>query len=87
MEIGMIGLGRMVVHHLEPIFSALMPGGDAAPRTRGRSGGLTAGAPLNDPQLAAYGARVSHSGEGRWTIEAAVDEVVPTHVLSAAGRT
>jgi 6-phosphogluconate dehydrogenase len=45
---------------------------------------LTAGALLKDPQLAAYGGRVSDSGEGRWTIEAAIDEAVPTHVLSAA---
>ncbi|MEO8855407.1 MAG: phosphogluconate dehydrogenase (NAD(+)-dependent, decarboxylating) [Burkholderiaceae bacterium] len=45
---------------------------------------LTAGALLQDPQLAAYGGRVSDSGEGRWTIEAAIDEAVPTHVLSAA---
>jgi 6-phosphogluconate dehydrogenase len=45
---------------------------------------LTAGALRQDPQLAAYGGRVSDSGEGRWTIEAAVDEGVPVHVLSAA---
>ena len=45
---------------------------------------LTAGALLHDPQLAAYGGRVSDSGEGRWTIQAAVEEGVPTHVLSAA---
>jgi 6-phosphogluconate dehydrogenase len=45
---------------------------------------LTAGALLQDPELKAYGGRVSDSGEGRWTIEAAIDEGVPTHVLSAA---
>ncbi len=45
---------------------------------------LTAGALLQDPELAAYGGRVSDSGEGRWTIEAAIDEGVPAHVLSAA---
>ena len=45
---------------------------------------LTANALLKDPQLAAYGGRVSDSGEGRWTIEAAIDEGVPTNVLSAA---
>ncbi|MEO8924094.1 MAG: phosphogluconate dehydrogenase (NAD(+)-dependent, decarboxylating) [Caldimonas sp.] len=45
---------------------------------------LTANALTQDPQLAAYGGRVSDSGEGRWTIEAAIDEAVPTHVLSAA---
>ena len=45
---------------------------------------LTAGALLKDPALSAYGGRVSDSGEGRWTIQAAIDEGVPTHVLSAA---
>ena len=45
---------------------------------------LTAGALLHDPQLGAYGGRVSDSGEGRWTLQAAIDEAVPTHVLSAA---
>ena len=45
---------------------------------------LTANALLKDPALAAYGGRVSDSGEGRWTIEAAIDEAVPAHVLSAA---
>jgi 6-phosphogluconate dehydrogenase len=45
---------------------------------------LTAAALQHDPQLAAYSGRVSDSGEGRWTIEAAIDEGVPTHVLSAA---
>ena len=45
---------------------------------------LTANALQQDAQLAAYGGRVSDSGEGRWTIEAAIDEAVPTHVLSAA---
>jgi 6-phosphogluconate dehydrogenase len=45
---------------------------------------LTANALLADPRLAAYSGRVSDSGEGRWTIQAAIDEGVPTHVLSAA---
>jgi len=45
---------------------------------------LTAGALRQDPELAAYSGRVSDSGEGRWTIEAAIDEGVPVHVLSAA---
>ena len=43
---------------------------------------LTAAALLKDPELAGYGGRVSDSGEGRWTIQAAIDEGVP--VLSAA---
>ena len=45
---------------------------------------LSAQALLKDPDLAAYGGRVSDSGEGRWTIQAAIDEAVPAHVLSAA---
>lgn len=45
---------------------------------------LTASALLGDPKLAAFAGRVSDSGEGRWTIKAAIDEGVPAHVLSAA---
>ena len=45
---------------------------------------LTAAAMLEDPELADFGGRVSDSGEGRWTVLAAVDEGVPVHVLSAA---
>jgi 6-phosphogluconate dehydrogenase len=45
---------------------------------------LTAAALLRDPELDGLGGRVSDSGEGRWTIQAAVDEGVPVHVLSAA---
>ena len=45
---------------------------------------LTASALLEDPELAQYGGRVSDSGEGRWTIQAAVDEGVPAPVFSAA---
>ena len=45
---------------------------------------LTAGALLKDPTLEAFDGRVSDSGEGRWTIQAAIDEAVPTPVLSAA---
>ena len=45
---------------------------------------LSAQALQKDPELAAYGGRVSDSGEGRWTIQAAIDEAVPAHVLGAA---
>jgi 6-phosphogluconate dehydrogenase len=45
---------------------------------------LTARALLKDPEVGAYGGRVSDSGEGRWMVAAAIDEGVPTHVLSAA---
>jgi 6-phosphogluconate dehydrogenase len=45
---------------------------------------LTSKALQADPDLEAFGGRVSDSGEGRWTIKAAIDEGVPAHVLSAA---
>ncbi len=45
---------------------------------------LTASALLKDPELGGFSGRVSDSGEGRWTVLAAVDEGVPVHVLSAA---
>jgi len=45
---------------------------------------LTASALIQDPALAKFAGRVSDSGEGRWTIKAAIDEAVPAHVLTAA---
>lgn len=45
---------------------------------------LTAAALLKDPGLSRFGGRVSDSGEGRWTISAAIDEGVPAHVLTSA---
>jgi 6-phosphogluconate dehydrogenase len=45
---------------------------------------LTAAALLADPALEKFAGRVSDSGEGRWTIKAAIDEGVPTPVLSTA---
>jgi len=45
---------------------------------------LTANALYGDPALANFAGRVSDSGEGRWTIKAAIDEAVPAPVLSAA---
>ena len=45
---------------------------------------LTASALAKDPALAGFAGRVSDSGEGRWTIKAAIDEAVPAHVLTAA---
>jgi 6-phosphogluconate dehydrogenase len=45
---------------------------------------LTASALLEDPTLSQFAGRVSDSGEGRWTIKAAIDEAVPAHVLTAA---
>jgi 6-phosphogluconate dehydrogenase len=45
---------------------------------------LTAAALVEDPALSKFAGRVSDSGEGRWTINAAIDEGVPVPVLSAA---
>ena len=45
---------------------------------------LTASALAKDPALANFAGRVSDSGEGRWTIKAAIDEAVPAPVLSTA---
>ena len=45
---------------------------------------LTAEALAADPVLGKFGGRVSDSGEGRWTVQAAVEVGVPAHVLSAA---
>ena len=45
---------------------------------------LTASALVRDPALSKFAGRVSDSGEGRWTIKAAIDEAVPTPVLTAS---
>ena len=45
---------------------------------------LTASALRSDPSLGKFSGRVSDSGEGRWTLQAAIDEGVPAPVLSAA---
>jgi 6-phosphogluconate dehydrogenase len=45
---------------------------------------LAAVALLESPELATFAGRVSDSGEGRWTVAAAIDEAVPAPVLSAA---
>jgi len=45
---------------------------------------LTANALAQDPELAKFAGRVSDSGEGRWTIKAAIDEAVPAPVLTCA---
>src|SRR5207245_870667 len=45
---------------------------------------LTAAALVQDSSLSKFAGKVSDSGEGRWTIKAAIDEAVPVPVLSAA---
>jgi 6-phosphogluconate dehydrogenase (decarboxylating) len=72
----MIGGEVAVVKHLDPIFATLAPGIGDIPRT--------AAALLKDPALSKFAGRVSDSGEGRWTIKAAIDEGVPVPVLTTA---
>ncbi len=45
---------------------------------------VTANALMQDPNLSKFAGRVSDSGEGRWTIKAAIDEAVPAPVLTCA---
>jgi 6-phosphogluconate dehydrogenase len=45
---------------------------------------ITAGALAQDPRLMSFAGRVADSGEGRWTLQAAIEEGVPAYVLSAA---
>ncbi|HZS42401.1 MAG TPA: 6-phosphogluconate dehydrogenase (decarboxylating), partial [Polyangia bacterium] len=45
---------------------------------------LTAAAFVENPELSAFAGRVSDSGEGRWTLAAAIDEGVPAPILAAA---
>ena len=45
---------------------------------------LTAAALAEDPQLAGYSGHVADFGEGRWTVQAAIEEAVPAEVLTAA---
>jgi 6-phosphogluconate dehydrogenase len=45
---------------------------------------LTAAALIENPELEGFSGRVSDSGEGRWTVMAAIEEGVPAHVLTAA---
>jgi 6-phosphogluconate dehydrogenase len=45
---------------------------------------LSAAALIKNPELEGFQGRVADSGEGRWTIKAAIDEAVPAPVLSSA---
>ena len=94
MQLGMIGLGRMGANMVR----RLLKGGhdydlnlrDIAEVWRRGSViaswllDLTATALVEDPALAKFAGRVSDSGEGRWTIKAAIDEAVPVPVLTTA---
>jgi 6-phosphogluconate dehydrogenase len=45
---------------------------------------LTAKALVEDPQLSKFTGNVADSGEGRWTVQAAIEEAVPAHVITAS---
>ena len=91
MQIAMVDVGRMSANMVRRL---LVQGhecvvcGRQAPTVASFVGSwlldLSAQALQKAPELAAYGVHVSDSGEGRWTIQAAIDEAVPAHVLSAA---
>jgi 6-phosphogluconate dehydrogenase (decarboxylating) len=78
MQLGMIGLGRMGANMVR----RLLNGGhqcvvfDRSPQS--------VAALVKDAHLSGFAGRVSDSGEGRWTIKAAIDEAVPVRVLSTA---
>ena len=55
-----------------------------APAGRGPTSEPHSDALVKDPALAGFAGRVSDSGEGRWTIKAAIDEGVPVPVLTTA---
>jgi 6-phosphogluconate dehydrogenase len=71
MQVGMIGLGRMGANMVR----RLMWGDHEC---------VAAAALARDPTLERFTGRASDSGEGRWTLDAAMDEAVPAHVLAAA---
>lgn len=78
MQLGMVGLGRMGAN----MTRRLMRGGhklvvsDLSPDA--------AMALVENPNLSEYSGYVQDSGEGRWTIQAAIEEAVPAEVLTAA---
>ena len=86
MELGMIGLGRMganMAHRLTQAGHTVI-GYTRQPQKAEvlvQEGAVDL---LKDPDLANFEGRVSDSGEGRWTLMAAIEEGVPVPVLSTA---
>src|SRR5207302_59629 len=80
----MIGGEDAVVERLQPIFLTIAPGTGTAEPPPGRQPGGTADAFAKSPDLSDFSGRVSDSGEGRWTVLAAVDEGVPASVIAAS---
>ena len=100
MQLGMIGLGRMGADMVRRLMRGGIDDMRRAAELEARgvhyvavgtSGvieswllALTAAALAKDPELDAFAGRISDSGEGRWTIKAAIDEAVPAPVLTTA---
>src|SRR6185312_5129546 len=87
----MIGGPEEQVRYLDPIFATLAPGiGDIAEVWRRGSVvsswllDLAAEALAKDSSLEGFSGYVEDSGEGRWTVEAAIEESVPAEVLTAS---
>lgn len=72
MNLGMIGLGRMGANMASRLMQAVW------------LLDLTAAALVRNPELGGMAGRVSDSGEGRWTLKAAIDEGVPAPILATA---
>jgi 6-phosphogluconate dehydrogenase len=70
--------------HIATIMPGYTHGQHAQPITFGYWLASAADALARDPELNTFGGRVSDSGEGRWTILAAIEEGVPAPVLSSA---
>jgi 6-phosphogluconate dehydrogenase len=80
----MIGGDAAAVRRLDPIFAALAEVWRRGSVVASWLLDLTASALARSPALDGFTGRVSDSGEGRWTIAAAIDEGVPAPVLTAA---
>ena len=87
MQLGMIGLGRMggnMVRRLIKAGHECVVYDRAADAVRALAGEGAVAALRHNPDPSTFAGRVSDSGEGRWTIEAAIQEGVPADVLAAA---
>jgi 6-phosphogluconate dehydrogenase len=91
-QLGMVGLGRMGANMVRRLIKDQYELNLADVAEVWRRGSvvaswlldLTADALVQDPALSKFAGRVSDSGEGRWTIKAAIDEGVPVPVLTSA---
>ena len=86
MEKSAVKIARRFSPPTSPVWASrwLKPNRVARPDPRGCDGRTLRAALIKDPALKGFRGRVSDSGEGRWTIRAAIDEAVPAPVLSSA---